>query len=370
MIYTVSEISGEKGWHDFLSLPSEIYRDDPNWIAPQVSETRRLLDAGKNPYFMEAVLKLFICYCDNKPVSRSILVINHRHWERWNKKSAFFGFFESVNDMLAAKTLFEKIEAESRSLGAEYLEGPFNPNHYSELGILVNNFGIPPIFFETYNPPYYSQLLAEAGFSELCRFHTRLNDDMPSLLAKIQSAKTKGDIDKDIVIKRFRLGRMKKELEIMREINNDAFEGNWYFLPLTRAEYLFSAKFMFLVTTPRLVLFAEYKGEPVGLLQCVVNFNRLIKPYKGKLEPWHLPALLMKRKSLKELVIFTVGIKKAFQHTGVSAALVNSALEIFKKYDSVSTTWISDENKAVIHVAGLFGMKPYKYFSIYSKSLK
>ncbi len=369
MIYTVNEISGVTGWRDFLSLPQEIYRDDPNWVAPQVSETRRLLDAGKNPYFNGAILKLFVCYCDNKPASRSILVINLRHWERWNKKSAFFGFFESVNDPLAVKTLFEKIEAESRSLGAEFLEGPFNPNHYSELGILVNIFEKPPIFFETYNPPYYPPLLAEAGFSELCRFHTRLNDDMPSLLGKSQLEK-KVKIDKDIVIRKFRLGRMKKELEIMREINNDAFDGNWYFLPLTREEYLFSARFMFLVTAPSLVLFAEYKGKPAGLLQCVVNFNRLIKPYSGNLAPWHLPALLIKKRALKELVIFTVGIKKAFQHTGVSAALVNSALKIFKKYDSVSTTWISDGNKAVIHVAELFGMKPYKYFAIYSKSLK
>jgi hypothetical protein len=88
------------------------------------------------------------------------------------------------------------------------------------------------------------------------------------------------------------------------------------------------------------------------------------------MKPWHLPGLLLKRRSLKELMIFTVGIKKEFQHTGVSAALLKSAMGLFKKYDSVSTTWISDENKAVIHVSELVGMKPYKYFSIYSKSLQ
>jgi hypothetical protein len=166
MSFLVKEIKDKAGINDFLSIPSEIYRNDPNWIAPLHSELLRVLDPLKNPYFANASLRIYVCYSNGKPFCRSILVINHLQWQRWNKKSAFFGFVESVNDSDAFNCLFDRIESDSRESGAEYLEGPFNPNHYSELGILIDNFNSAPKFFETYNPAYYSDLLTAAGFSE------------------------------------------------------------------------------------------------------------------------------------------------------------------------------------------------------------
>ena len=86
MSYLVKEISLNDGWDDFLSIPFSIYKNDPYWIAPQSSEIKRVLDTKKNPYFKNAILKLFVCYSDSKPVSRSILVINILHWDKWKKK--------------------------------------------------------------------------------------------------------------------------------------------------------------------------------------------------------------------------------------------------------------------------------------------
>jgi len=370
MSYYVRNISDNVGWKDFLSLPYSIYKDDPNWIPQLNSEVKRVLNSAKNPYFKNASLKLYVCYSDNKPVSRSIMVINRQHWTKWNKKAAFFGYFESFNDVEAVKYLFSEIEGECKSAGAEYLEGPFNPNHYSELGILTDNFKIDPIFFETHNPPYYSQLLNETGFSEIFQIHTRINTNISDTFSKGININDTGDSGKSISIRKFNIWKMKRDLEILREINNDAFEGNPYFLPLTMDEYKFSSRFLFFVTTPGLILFAEYKGQPVGAFQCVINFNRLIKPLKGRIMPWDLPALFLKRNSLKELVIFTVGIKKAFRNTRISAMLIKSAEKIFQKYSTVSTTWTYDENKAIIHIGELFEMKPHKHFGIFSKLLR
>jgi ribosomal protein S18 acetylase RimI-like enzyme len=370
MSYYVRTISDNAGWKDFLSLPYRIYKDDPNWI-PQINpEVKRVLNPAKNPYFKNASLRMYVCYSDNVPVSRSIMVINRQHWAKWNKKSAFFGYFESYNDHEAVKCLFLKIEEECRSLGAEFLEGPFNPNHYSEMGIQLDNFNIDPIFFETHNPPYYSYLLNETGFSEIFRIHTRINRNIHETLSKSMDKIDPGDIGKDITIRKFNIRKMNRDLEILREINNEAFENNPFFLPLTMDEYRFSSRFLFLVTTPGLILFAEYKGKPVGAIQYVINFNRLVKPLKGRIMPWHLPGLLLKRNKVKELVIYSVGIKKAFRHTRISAMLIKSGIKIFQKYSTVSTTWIYDDNRSIVHIAELFDMKPHKYFGIYSKPLR
>jgi hypothetical protein len=368
MSYFVREITDKTGMDDFLSIPSEIYSNDPNWVAPQLSEIQRILDPLKNPYFANTSLRIYVCYSNGKPVCRSIMVINHLHWQKWNKKSAFFGFFESANDRNAVKRLFDKIEIDCRTSGAEYLEGPFNPNHYSELGILTDNFNSAPVFFESYNPPYYSQLLNEAGFSELRRFHTRINNNISDTSEKKFRNSHQHSRNKDITVRKFNILRFKRDLEILREINNDAFENNWYFLPLSREEYKFSAKFLFLVTAPGLIQIAEYKGQPVGVLQCVINFNCLIKHFNGRIMPWNLPGLLLRRRNVKELVIFTGAIKKAYRSTPVFAVMYKNALKIFRNYTTLSTTWISDDNLGA-HLAKLLDMKPDKHFAIFSKQL-
>ena len=369
MSFSVKEITETVGMNDFLSIPSEIYRNDPNWVAPQLSEIMRILNPSLNPYFKNASLRIYVCYADGKPVCRSIMVINPLHWSKWKKKPAFFGFFESIDDSNAVKYLFDKIEADSREAGAEYLEGPFNPNHYSELGILIDNFNSVPAFFETYNPPYYPQLLNNAGFSELSILHTRHNNNIAATLSKNIRIADLPDENNGYTIRKFNIFRIHRDLEIMREINNEAFENNWYFLPLSREEYKFSAKFLFFVTIPGLILIVEYKGKPAGTIQCVLNFNRLIKPYEGRMKWWNLPGFLLKRKKLKELIIFTVGVKNEFRHSPVLAMIVKSTLKIFQNYSTLSTTWVSDQNKGVNHFSELLGMKPYKHFAIYSKHL-
>lgn len=56
MGYTVVPVSDEKRLKEFLRLPFVLYRDDPQWVPPVVSEVRRTLDPKRNPYFANAIL--------------------------------------------------------------------------------------------------------------------------------------------------------------------------------------------------------------------------------------------------------------------------------------------------------------------------
>jgi hypothetical protein len=368
MSFVVHEISFHKGLEDFLSVATEVYRKDPNWIPPQISELKRVLNPLKNPYFLDASLRIYVCYSDGRPVSRAISVMNHNYWTRWNRKSVFFGFFESINDIRASRVLFEKIETDSKACGVEYIEGPFNPNHYSELGILTDNFDAPPSFFETYNPSYYPSLLNDAGFFESNRFHTRINKDISTTLSKKYPNHENESGSSRITVRKFSILRFKRDLNILREINNDAFANNRFFLPLSIGEYRFSARYLFLVTSPSLILIAERNGIPVGAAQFVINFNKLIRNFKGTIMPWHVPVLLWKRRNLKELIVFTTAVKQSYRKTRVFACMLKSAVEIFRKYSSISTTWISDESLGT-NLDILLDMKPGKHFVIFSKQL-
>ena len=367
--YKVKTISDAQGMKDFLELPFKIYKDDPNWVAPLKSEIRRTLNTIINPYFANANLQLFVCYKGKEPVARTSVVINYEHWKKFKRKTAFFGFFESIKNEEALSRLFEAVEQYCQSSGAEFLEGPFNPNHYSELGIQIDNFETTPIFFETYNPEYYSKLLENAGFKVSCRLHTRINKDAAKYVRQRYGAVSTRKSSGGFLVRHFNLFDMKAELERIREVYNDAFAHNWHFLPVSREEYSFSAKFLFLVAYPKLITIVEHNGEPVGILQCVLDINQLLQSLKGKIGPFGCLKFLMGRRYIRDMVIYAIGIKKAYQNTRVYKLLLDSMCRIALRYRVVSTTWVSEDNLSAVRASEHLGLEPYKWFAIYEKSL-
>ena len=369
MRYTVTKVGNRRTLNDFLRLPFGLYRGDERWVAPIVSEVRRTLDAARNPYFADASLDLLVCYADGRPVARTALVANRKHWEKFSERPAFFGFFESVNDREAVRALFEQAEVVARSRGAQFLEGPLNPNHYSELGLQVSRFGTAPTFFQPYNPEYYVSLLDAAGFRSGKTIHTRKNTHIREYILQRYGTVPQPVNSGAYSVRSFRIDDFEAELERVREIFNDAFSSNWHFLPLTSAEYVFSAKFLNLVTRPELITFVEHEGKPVGVLECVLDINPLLKRLQGSIGPIKYFRYLHDKKDVRSLIIYAVGIKKAFQGTRVYKLLLDSLCAQATAYDSLETTWMSEDNLLALRAAEHLGLERDKEFAIYRRDL-
>jgi hypothetical protein len=370
MSYQVNIVASKQEMQAFLDLPYDIYRDDPFWVAPFRSEVSRTLDPDKNPYFKKARLEKFICYHHGKSVARLAVIIHPDQWQKTQQKTAFFGFYESMNDYAASVLLFEEAEQYCRDQGAEYLEGPFNPNHYSELGMLTDNFKSIPVLFETYNPSYYPEFIKKLGYEPIKRLHTRINLDSKNYINEHYTWMSNNKRLGGFTIRNFNLLDFYGDLERIREVFNDAFSDNWRFLPLSHEEYLFSAKFLFLITNPKLVKIIEYNGKSVGVLQCVLNVNKLLQPFNGRASVVDIFRFLVRRRSIKEIVIYAVGVKKAYRQTRLFGLIHNEMCNLCQKYSIVSTTWMTDDNKASIRASEIIGLQPYKWFEIYRKSIK
>jgi hypothetical protein len=368
MSYFVKIIDDKRGLKDFLDIPHLVYRNDAKWVSLLNTEIIRSLNPERNPYFKNAEVQKFVCYAEGKPIARCITVINKNHWLKFGSKVAFFGFFEAINDKEAVLKLFAEVTDYCVKKWCEILEGPFNPNHYSELGLLIENYS-EPVFFETYNPEYYSALLTTAGFKMDKKLHTRVNKD-----AKIYiNNKPENDLShgkkNGYQIRPFSLLNMKRDLECIREVYNDAFSENWHFMSLSEEEYSFSAKSLFLVTKPELIQIVEHKGKPVGVLQCMPNVNPLLKTMKGRPNILDIIRFLWHRRNLNEIVIFAVGIKKSYQKGIVFLMIFEALRKMVQRYHVLYTTWMTEDNIPAIKASESFGLKPYKWFGIYSKSL-
>ena len=369
MRYAVAPVSDKQRLDEFLRLPFAIYRGDPLWVPPVASEVRRTLDPGRNPYFAGSALRLFLGYRDGAPVARLAVVINPAHQRAFGVRTAFFGFFESADDERAARRLFGEAETFCRTRGVKVLEGPFNPHHYSELGLQIDSFGTAPSFFQPYNPPYYGRLLEKAGYGISARLQTMKNDDIGNYLAGRFGALESPPDGSRYTVRSFSLEDKAGDLERMREVNNDAFAENRHFLPLSREEYAFAAKYSSLVTRPDLIKFVERDGRTVGVLHCVLDVNPLLRSWNGAAGPIKLLKFLRDRKAVKTITIFTVAIKKEHRHSRVHQFLIAEFCRMARSFERAETTWISADNQPALRNAERLGMRPDKRFVLYAKEL-
>lgn len=364
----VIRVSSAKELRDFIDLPFLIYKDSTLWVAPIKSELRRVLDGKKNPYFRSASLDMFNCYSEGKIAARIVISVNRDFNSKSASTTGFFGFFEAFNDPDAVKHLFSEVRGFCMKKGIDRLEGPFNPNLYSELGMLNGNYDSPPTFFQTFNPQYYHSLLKDNGFTVLETLHTRINRDASGYL-NARYGKGNALRSGDLTLRDFDHKNKERDLEHMRNIYNDAFSGNWHFTSVSREEYLFVSKNLKLVTPPDHIKFVEYRGEPVGVVHFALDLNPLLRKFKGRKNVFRYMELLGKRKSIDRAIIFAVGIKKDFRNSRVTALLFRATADIGKRYKILESTWMYDGNKVAVSVAEKLGLMKEKEYLIYSCDL-
>jgi hypothetical protein len=368
MCFRVIKVFTRNEFNDFVNLPSAIYKGDKNWIPPIKSEVKRILNAKKNPYFKDAELILFNCYKSTEIRARICLIINKSYCEKQKIRTAFFGFFESYNDQDSSRHLFNEVFGFCRQNGIEKIEGPFNPNHYSELGMLCSGYDSPPSFFQTYNPEFYHQLLKCSGFGISKILHTRINRNCSKYLYEKYGSELPLEYD-NLKVRSFSKKNFKEDLEHLREIFNDAFSENWRFLPVSSEEYLFSAKYLDLVTPPELIQFVEYQGKPAAAIHFALNINPLLKKFNGRAGLIKYLNFMRERKKIGDIIIFAVGEKKTFRNSKITQLLFNAAVNTARKFSILQTTWMYDDNRTVISLAEKLGLKRDKEFIIYSKNL-
>jgi len=364
MSYRIIKISTGKELNDFIELPFKIYRDDKLWVAPIRSELKRILNTKRNPYFRNSSLELFSCYNDGKIAARISLSVNEDYNRKSDTRTGFFGFFEAFNDKIAVKFLLTELKKYCSENGIMRLEGPFNPNLYSEVGMLCSSYDSPPTFFQTYNQEYYNSLLKENGFKQLEVLHTRINKDSSGYLNE-KYGKSFELSKEDLVVRYFDNSNPARDLEILRDIYNDAFSDNWHFTNVSKEEYLFVSKHLKLVTLPDMIKFVEYKGEPVAVVQFALDINPLLRKFKGNKSIISYFNFLLERKRIERAVIFAVAIKKDFRNSRVTDLLFKSTISIARNYRIVETTWMHDENRVVISIAKKLGLVRDKEFCVY-----
>ena len=358
----------------FLKVPYAIYADDRHWVAPLMMDLKTVFE-DRNPFFQHASMQLWIACRGGHDVGRLAGMIDRTHNDLYSEQTAFFGFFECVDDIQVSTALFDAFFAWARQQGMQRTLGPVNPSLNDECGLLVDGFDSPPVLMMTYNPRYYMELLTQAGFAKAKDLFAYYRDIAGGSIDRLDRIREKFvRRDTGITIRPLRKQTLEQDLQKIKEVYNAAWERNWAFVPMSDAEIDFMAARLKPLLMEGIVWLAETASEPVGFLLALPDYNEPLKPLRGRLLTpklfGFLPyALGWKRPKLVRILV--LGVKAEFRGRGIESVMLAEALKA--GYDAgfqgAEASWTLEDNDAVNRLIEILGGKVYKTYRIYERAL-
>ncbi|MBE5940605.1 MAG: hypothetical protein E7266_09455 [Lachnospiraceae bacterium] len=153
-MYIVKRVS-ENEYDDFLAFPSRIHVKKE--LMQKRSDEIALLK-GIHTLSKYFTFTAFLCYCDGKVVARCAVTIYT------GKDEAYLGFFDSEDNIEAAKSIMEAAESFARENGITKLTGPVDASFWIGYRMKSDKFDEKRFFSEPYGKEYYPKLWKENGY--------------------------------------------------------------------------------------------------------------------------------------------------------------------------------------------------------------
>ena len=357
---------------DFIDLPWRIYAAYPKWVPPLKKDVRRLLDPARHPFWETSERVLFLARRGSETVGRIAGIIDRPYNQFHGENMGVWGFFECADDQEAAAALFSSAETWVRQKGMTFIRGPLNPSTNYEIGLLIEGFEYSPVVEMPYHPPYYARLVESCGYAKekdllafLLEGDYHLPEWMDSLAERLAAKKS-------IHIRRINPKDIGAEFDLIREIYNDSWSGNWGFVPLSVQEMRDIQKNVMQFMDTDLAFFIYYENEPVAVCVIFPDMNILLKRLNGRIGVMGLLKALRYRREINGLRLLMLGIKDKYRQMGIPLLAFHHIYEVVrnkKKYNYIELGWTLEDNEAINSLILETGAKQYKKYRIFRKSL-
>jgi hypothetical protein len=375
MTVKIRQIESKSDRKKFVKLPWKIYKDDPKWVPPIIQDRLEAIDPKKNPFFEHGEVALFLAEQDGEPVGRITAHLNHLHNEYHKDKTGFFGFYESVNDRKVSDALLETAEGWLKDHDCDQVLGPESFSTNEEVGVLVKGHDEPSMIMCPYSPPYYIDLLEQAGYEKAKDLYGWIykNDHFPEAPAQIAEAAKQHP---GLVIRPVSRKHFDRDIRIVMDIFNSAWSKNWGYVPWTEHEIQHAAKMLKMILREDITAIAEVDGKPAAMMLAFPNINEIIKDLNGRLFPTGLIKLLYRLKfhRFQSARLFLLGVKKEYRG-GVLGGL-SVLLYMHGHKGSIKLGhwggelgWTLEDNVKINAGIEFMGGRKGKIYRIYGKSL-
>ncbi|MDB5369360.1 MAG: dATP pyrophosphohydrolase [Roseomonas sp.] len=370
-------VTGKAAMERFIRLPERLMRGDPAWIAPLRLERRMAFSTRRNPYFRHAEAAFWLALRDGRAVGRISAQQDHLAPQAVEGSPAgHFGLLAAEDDAEIHAALLGAAEAWCAAHGTRHITGPFSLSINEETGLLVQGFDTPPMLMMPHDPPYIGGHLERLGYRrEQDLLAYRVETASPGLPAAARLV-SRG-LPPGTVLRPLRRAALRQEVALLVEIFNDAWAGNWGFVPITQEEVDAMAAALKPLLHERLVWFAEIGGEAVAFAVCLPNLNEAIRGLGGRLFPFGWAKLLWRLKvdGVRTARVPLMGVRRSHASGLLGRVLPFFFVDALRRearamgIRTIEMSWVLENNLPMRRLAESVGGEVYKTYRVYGRDL-
>lgn len=375
MKFEIRKVVSKAEMKQFLELPWKIYKGDKCWVPPLINDLKNSLDPLHNPTLQKTRHTLFLALGNGKPVGRIYAGIDMNLNKAKNINMAYFSLFECINDYEAAKLLFDAAFEWAKQNGADFVRGPVSitgSDGDENKGLLINSFDKPPVLMNSYNPPYYVELLERYGlvkdYDLFAYYLSKENLFKKDPTKVIEYAQKRYGFRVDTL----NLDDLENEIKALKHVMDMAMPEEWPDLvPPALEEVREMAKKLVPLADPKLIPIARHGDDPVGFGIALPDYNQVLIHLNGRITPLAALKFLWYKRKIRSARMFVMFVVPEFRNKGVSYAIYHS---VFSNGLEKSYTWgegstIGETNLRMRADIEGAGAEHYKTYRVYRKEL-
>lgn len=368
------QVSFKEDEKRFVSFPVQLYRDNKTWIQPLDKDIEAIFDPLKNKSFENGVCKRWLLEDNGRTIGRIAAFMASTITESGDaidQKSGRIGFFECIDDQVAAGILFDAARDWLSDNGASLMDGPVNFGRRDKWwGLLTKGFEVEPNYQSNYNYPYYKELFENYGFRNYYDQYTFLKHIHDPFNPRLERKANMVADNPAYTFEHLKISDLDKYASDIIEVYNKAWVKHEGVGAISTAQGKAILNQLKPIIDEKIIWIAYYEQTPVAIFVNIPEVNQILKYVNGRMDLmgklkffWH-----KKTGRNKKILGMIFGVVPEHQGKGIDGAIIHKTAEVLRDqcdYECIEMSGIGDFNPKMIMVARQVGGKVCKVHTTY-----
>jgi hypothetical protein len=360
----IIEVTTPQLEQNFIEVNIVLNKHTPNYIRPLDKDIKEVFNKDKNKAFRDGEIVRWILKDMQGTYLGRIAAFTSKKYK--NKGDDIpvggIGFFDCANNQEAANLLLNTAKDWLQQKGMEAMDGPINFGERDKWwGLVVEGFH-EPLYCMNFNPEYYISLFENYGFQpffyQLCFGMDPQKPLNPKIIDRVNALAKDTNYHCEYANK----NNLDKYATDFTTVYNKAWAGHGGLKQMKVEQAKLMFKKMKPIMDEKILCFAYYKQDPIGIFLNIPDLNQYFKHMNGKFGLLQKLKFLylQKMKPSTKFNGLVFGVVPEYQSKGIDSLMIESLRKVVqdgdrKFYVNYEMQWIGDFNPKMVNIASSLG---------------